>query len=105
MRELHVRYFLALLTERSFGQAARRCAVTKLSFTRGIRALERELGGPLFEHQSRRVRLTALGARLGPHFTAIGDCMDTIERARGRILASDRKLMNAVSGRNSTRRR
>ena len=96
MHTSKIRYFLALRSERKLRKAAQRCGVTQASLARGIKALERELGGLLFEHRSRAVGLTRLGARLSPHFTAIGRCMDEIERAERRILASDRKMAKVM---------
>jgi DNA-binding transcriptional LysR family regulator len=42
-------YFLALCEERSFTHAARRSGVSQPSLTNAIGALERELGGALFQ--------------------------------------------------------
>jgi|EndMetStandDraft_2_1072991.scaffolds.fasta_scaffold11168_7 DNA-binding transcriptional LysR family regulator len=60
-----IRYFLALCTERSFTRAARQCRVSQPSLSNGIKALERELGGKLFERVS--MTLTPLGKRVRPH--------------------------------------
>ena len=54
-------YFLALCEELHFTRAARRCGVAQPSLTNAIRALERELGAPLF-HRKPRPRLSELGA-------------------------------------------
>jgi DNA-binding transcriptional LysR family regulator len=53
--------FLALSEELHFGRTASRLRVTPGRVSQTIRALEREVGAPLFERTSRRVRLTVLG--------------------------------------------
>ena len=57
MQMHQVRYFLALLEERSFTRAARRSGVSQPSLTNAISALEQELGGVLF-HRRPLVALT-----------------------------------------------
>src|SRR5512132_1935602 len=56
--------FLAVAEELHFGRAAERLHVSQPRVSRVIAALEREVGGVLFERTSRRVRLTPLGSRL-----------------------------------------
>jgi len=69
--EMHqVRYFLALSEELNFTRAARRCGVTQPSLTNAIRALERELGGPVF-HRKPRIELTELGRAVWPYLQEI----------------------------------
>jgi DNA-binding transcriptional LysR family regulator len=55
---------LALAEELHFGRAAARLGLTTASVSQTIQALERRVGGPLFERSSRRVRLTPLGEQL-----------------------------------------
>jgi DNA-binding transcriptional LysR family regulator len=43
----HIRYFLAILEERSFTRAAKRCGVAQPSLTNAIHRLEGEVGGKL----------------------------------------------------------
>jgi DNA-binding transcriptional LysR family regulator len=59
--------FLEVAHELHFGRAARNLFLAQSSVSESIRALEREVGGPLFERTSRRVCLTPLGVsfRLG----------------------------------------
>src|SRR5712691_3531176 len=69
--EMHqIRYFLALSEELNFTRAARRCGVTQPSLTNAMRALERELGAPLF-HRRPRIELTALGGAIRPYLQEI----------------------------------
>ena len=73
-----LRYFVALCEERNFVLAARRCGVSQPSLTHSIRALEEELGGPLFNR--RPTRPTDLGEALRPHFETIVRALDETHR-------------------------
>ena len=55
--------FLVLAEELHFGRTARRMHITQGRVSQMIRALEREVGGELFERTSRQVRLSELGER------------------------------------------
>jgi DNA-binding transcriptional LysR family regulator len=55
--------FLVLAEELHFGKTAARLHLTQGRVSQTIRALEREVGGSLFERTSRTVRLTSLGAQ------------------------------------------
>jgi LysR family hydrogen peroxide-inducible transcriptional activator len=81
--EMHqIRYFLALSEELNFTRAARRCGVTQPSLTNAMRALERELGAPLF-HRRPRIELTALGGAIRPYLQEIArHAHDARETAR-----------------------
>jgi DNA-binding transcriptional LysR family regulator len=59
--------FLEVANELHFGRAARKMFLAQSSVSESIRALEREVGGLLFDRTSRRVSLTPLGVsfRLG----------------------------------------
>jgi DNA-binding transcriptional LysR family regulator len=72
-----VRYFLALCEEQHFSRAARRCGISQPSLTNAIRALEDELGGPLF-HRKPRIATTRLGRLLRPHFKAVVHAVDKV---------------------------
>ena len=70
MQMHQIRYFLALCEERNFTRAARRSGVSQPSLTNGIIALERELGGALFQRKP-AIALTVLGYAMQPYLTRI----------------------------------
>src|SRR5712691_10348792 len=65
MQMHQIRYFLALSAERNFTRAAKRCGVSQPSLTNAIIALERALGGALFQRKP-LIALTALGRAVPP---------------------------------------
>lgn len=62
----HLRHFVALAEEGSFTRAAARELIVQSGLSSSVRALEKELGAPLFVRGSRPVRLTAEGQALLP---------------------------------------
>ncbi|MET0270244.1 MAG: LysR family transcriptional regulator [Sphingomonas sp.] len=62
-----LRYFLAVIDAGTFSKAAAQCHVSQPTLSVGIAKLERAIGQPLFHRTSRRVELTAAGARLSAH--------------------------------------
>jgi LysR family transcriptional regulator, hydrogen peroxide-inducible genes activator len=86
--EMHqIRYFLALCDELNFTRAARRCGVTQPSLTNAIRALERELGGAVFQRKP-RIELTELGRAVRPYLQEIGRHAASV-RDTARMMASE----------------
>lgn len=85
--------FLTLAEELHFGRAADRLHVSRARVSQMTQALERRVGGPLFERTSRRVALTPLGSQLredlDPHCQGILDAMakaSDIARGTGGLL-------------------
>ena len=70
MQMHQVQYFLALCEELNFTRAGRCCGVSQPSLTTAIRALERELGGALFERKP-AIALTGLGRMVRPYLDEI----------------------------------
>ncbi|OLF16688.1 LysR family transcriptional regulator [Actinophytocola xanthii] len=73
-----MRYVIAVAETNSFTRAAERCHVVQSALSHQIARLERELGAPLFERTSRRVRLTGAGEAFLP---AARQCLAAAERA------------------------
>jgi LysR family glycine cleavage system transcriptional activator len=67
---LALRAFEAAARRLSFTDAARELHVTQAAISRHVRALEEELGRPLFRRLHRRVELTAPGERLATGLAA-----------------------------------
>ena len=79
MQMHQIRYFLALCVEGNFTRAARRSGVSQPSLTNAISALERQLGGALFERKP--VALTALGRAVQPYLSRIAQEADDAREA------------------------
>jgi DNA-binding transcriptional LysR family regulator len=78
-----LRYVVTLAEELHFRKAAERHYVAPQAFGRRVRDLERELGARLFDRTSRRVALTAEGARLVRHAQDVLARVEALgERAR-----------------------
>ncbi|MGA4843622.1 LysR family transcriptional regulator [Streptomyces sp. G45] len=71
-----LKYFLAVIEEASFTQAASRLHVTQPGVSAQIRQLEREMGQKLLDRQRGAVRPTAAGAALLPYARAALDAVD-----------------------------
>jgi LysR family transcriptional regulator, hydrogen peroxide-inducible genes activator len=100
--EMHqVRYFLALADELNFTRAARRCGVTQPSLTNAMRALERELGAPVF-HRKPRIELTELGRAIRPYLQEIArhaqNARDTARALTPALAATPPEAFRAVNG-------
>ena len=85
--ELHqVRYFLALCNTLNFTRAAEKCNVSQPSLTRAVKALEDELGAPLFHRERNNTHLTDLGTTMRPFLEqALVQLEQAKQRARGFI--------------------
>jgi DNA-binding transcriptional LysR family regulator len=82
----HLRYFVAAAAELNFTRASARLGIAQPPLTLQIRALEHEVGVPLFERLSRGVLLTDAGRALLTDATAILDQIDQAVR-RSRLSA------------------
>ncbi|MEW1891243.1 LysR family transcriptional regulator [Streptomyces sp. NPDC085659] len=64
MERYEIETFLTLADELHFARTAERLHVSPGRVSQTVKALERRVGGPLFERSSRRVALTPVGRRL-----------------------------------------
>ncbi|MEZ5658066.1 MAG: LysR family transcriptional regulator [Burkholderiaceae bacterium] len=71
MEMSQIRYVLAAAHEANFTRAASQCHVTQPALTKGIKALEEELGAPLFHREGRKVQLSSFGQSMLPHLRQI----------------------------------
>jgi DNA-binding transcriptional LysR family regulator len=86
MQMHQIRYFLALCEELSFTRAAKRSGVSQPSLTNAIGALERELGGTLFQRRP-FIALTALGRAMHPYLDRIAQTADHAREAAQALVA------------------
>jgi DNA-binding transcriptional LysR family regulator len=77
-------HFVAVAEEQHFTRAAQRLDVAQSTISSSVRALERELGAPLFVRTTRRVELTAVGHALLPDARRT---LAAVEAARVRVSA------------------
>jgi DNA-binding transcriptional LysR family regulator len=90
--EMHqIRYALAAARTLNFTKAAGECNVSQPALTKAVRALETELGGPLFHREGKRMLLSEFGRSLIPHLSKI------LEEAQvARSLADNFRLLIRV---------
>ncbi|MHB1571836.1 MAG: LysR family transcriptional regulator [Solirubrobacteraceae bacterium] len=89
MDERRLEVFRAVAQRLSFGGAALDMHLSQSAVSQQIAALERELGGPLFDRNRRRVRLTAAGAallaRVDGALAGLDDVRRAVAAARGAV--------------------
>ena len=89
MEERRLEVFRAVAQRLSFSGAALDLHLSQSAVSQQIAALERELGGPLFDRNRRRVRLTAAGAallaRVDAALAALDDARRAVAAARGAV--------------------
>ena len=72
-------------------RAAEDCGVSQPALTKGIKALETELGAPLSKREAKKNRLSGSGRSMLPHFQSIAD-----EAEAARALAENFRLLSQV---------
>ena len=82
MEQRQLQFFVAVAEERNFTRAARRTHAVQSTVSASIRALERDLGTPLFDRNTTRVALTEAGEALLPEARR---ALDTLDQARAAV--------------------
>lgn len=82
MEQRQLQFFVAVAEELSFTRAARRTHAVQSTVSASVKALERDLGAPLFERSTTRVALTEAGKALLPEARR---ALDALDRARARV--------------------
>ncbi len=89
-----LRYVVALHRERHFQRAADRVHISQPTLSQQVKKLERELGVPLFERSSRRVRPTAAGDAFAAKAAAV---LETLEGASEEARRNAQELTGRLS--------
>ena len=86
----HFRAFLAVVENGSLGEAAKRLDVSQPNLTHIIQALERAVGGTLFNRSSQGMEPNALGRALEARARVIAGEVGRAEREIGELLSAQR---------------
>lgn len=90
--EMHqIRYALAVAHALSFTRAAENCHASQPALSKAVKALEDELGAPLFHREGRQILVSEFGRSMLPHLQRIAD-----EAEMTQLVASNFRLLNKV---------
>ncbi|MBG0564547.1 LysR family transcriptional regulator [Actinoplanes aureus] len=81
MEQRQLEFFIAVAEELNFTRAAKRTHAVQSTVSASIRALERDLGTPLFDRSTTHVTLTAAGRALLPEAKNALESLDTARAA------------------------
>lgn len=91
MEMTQIRYVLAAARQLNFTRAAEECGVSQPALTKGIKALETELGAQVFHREGKRILLTGFGKSMLPHLQQIAE-----EAEAAKTLAQKFRLLDQV---------
>lgn len=89
--------FVILAETKNFWAAAERLFIGQSSLSKHIKALEQQLGAPLFERTSRRVELTAFGRLMLPYAQSISKLQYDYETAAFNYLHAESETLRIDS--------
>lgn len=84
MEARQIRYFLTACDSLNFTRAAEACGVAVPTLTRAIKALEKEVGGPLFRRERHVIGLSDLGRLMQQHLAEAQQNIDAAQQAAQR---------------------
>ncbi|MBK6411677.1 LysR family transcriptional regulator [Sphingopyxis sp.] len=87
----HLRYFMAVATERSFTRAAEVLHISQPPLSRQIRELETEIGSPLFVRNTRNVSMTEAGRLFHDQAAQILARVDELKHMMARFADAERR--------------
>jgi DNA-binding transcriptional LysR family regulator len=82
VEQRQLEFFVAVAEELNFTRAAQRTHAVQSTVSASVRALERDLGAPLFDRSTTRVELTEAGRALLPEARR---CLDSLDQARAAV--------------------
>lgn len=88
-----IKFVITVVQTNSFSEAAAICCVTQPTLSNAIAKLEQELGGKLFERNTRKVSLSGLGLHVLPIIQAIADSKKELANSATAYLNPDHKLL------------
>lgn len=91
MEMSQIKYVLSAAKHLNFTKAASECNVSQPALTKGVKALEADLGAPVFHREGRKILLSDFGRSMLPHLQHIAD-----EAAATQILAQNFRLLEKV---------
>ena len=91
MEMSQIRYVLSAAKHLNFTKAASECNVSQPALTKGVKALEADLGAAVFHREGRKILLSDFGRSMLPHLQHIVD-----EAAATQILAQNFRLLEKV---------
>ena len=91
MEMSQIRYVLTAAERLNFTKAAADCGVTQPALTKGIKALEAELGAPVFHREGKRILLTEFGKSMLPHLRQIEQGAEA-----AKVVAQNYQLLDQV---------
>jgi len=91
MELYQVRYVLAAAETLNFTRAAERCHVSQPALTKAVKALEEELGSPIFSREGKRIRLSDFGRSILPTLRQMDE-----QAERAKSIAQDFRLLHKV---------